>query len=294
MRFIIFITSAAVCLQGKSDTTTVKYFHTKQLRSHILRNEADAKDVKGKPHFKAVYDSNGKLLNIEYIPAPWDKPGRKKAKKTKSLKLYYTSWNPRRTELGKGLTRSEARGRKHFEAVVNPDGSVSSVTEILPSGRRKWTYRLKPESKDYTIEFHSSGTIIALDKVLFNDAASEVRRGWKAIYKTRKDGRPKQVHVEDRLGQRIYFYRFNYSASRDTAFRGMMIRSEYFKDDKSAVGSHETIFDKKRRIIKQDYFDKNKSLMKTVIHEYRDDLKEKAIITINEKGEAIERRIVPY
>lgn len=294
MRNSVLFAISAACLFAQEDTTTVKYFHTKQLRSHILRNEADAVDVKGKPHFRAVYDSNGKLLNVEYVPAPWDKPGRKKAKKSKSLKLYYTSWNPRRTELSKGLTRSEARGRKHFEAVVAPDGNVNSVTEILPSGRRKWTYRLKPESKDYAVEFHANGSIIALDKVLFNDAASEVRRGWKAIYKTRQDGRPKQVYVEDRLGQRIYFYRFNYSASKDTAFRGMMIRSDYFKDDKSVVGSHETIFDKKRRITKQDYFDMNNKLLRTIIHEYRDDVKEKAIITLNKKGEAIERRIVPY
>lgn len=281
-------------MSGQNDSTTVKYFHTKQLRSHILRNEADEKEVRKKPHFKALYDRKGNILNIEYVPASWDKPGRKKSANPKTLKLYYKSWKPRRMELGEGLTRTEARGRKHYEAALAPDGKVLSVTEIHPSGRRKWTYHLKPESKDYAVEFHSNGSILALDDVLFTDAVSEVRRGWKAIYKTRKDGRPKQVHLEDRLGQRVYFYTFTFSASRDTAFPGMMIQSEYFKDDNSKVGHHEMIFDKKRRLIKVDYFDRKENLIQSFIYEYRDDLKEKAIITINEKGEMVERKIVPY
>jgi hypothetical protein len=241
-----------------------------------------------------LYDRNGNLLNIEYVSAPWDKPGRKKSAKSKTLKLYYKSWNPRRTELGDGLTRKEARGRKYFEAALNPDGKVVSVTEIHPSGRRKWTYHLKPESKDYVVEFHSNGSILALDNVLFTDAVSEVKRGWKAIYKTRKDGRPKQVHIEDRLGQRVYFYIFTFSASRDTAFPGMVIQSEYFKDDKSKVGHHEMIFDKKRRLTKLDFFDRKDKLIQSFIHEYRDEMKEKVISTINEKGEMLERKISPY
>ncbi len=290
MRSAIILWVGLNALSGQADTTTIKYFKTSLLRSAILRNEIDAKDVRKNPHFKAVYDGNGKLLNIEYIPAPWDKPGRRKSVKSKNLKLYYKTWNPRRTELAEGLTRKEARGKKYFEALLNRDGKVVSVTEIHPSGRRKWTYHLQPESNDYSIEFHSNGTILALDNLLFADAVSEVRRGWNALYKTRKDGRPKQVHVQDRLGQRVYYYTITFGASRNQEFSGKTIKSEYFKDDKSKVGHHEMIFDKKRRLTKVEYFDRKDNLIQSFIHEYRDALKEKVISTINEKGKMVERK----
>lgn len=288
----LIFTALPVFLVAQPDTVTVKYFKTNLLRENILRKEVPAKDVRKKPHFMARYDRNGILISVEYIAAPWDKPGRKK-RSPKKLKLYYLNWDPRKTELADGLTRKEAAGRKHYEAVLNPDGKVTEVSVISPYGRRLWTYKLMGETR-YDLVSHTHQSLLNMDDRLFADDLSEMRPGWRARYRTRKNGLPGSVSVMDRLGHVNYFYRFFYKTSKDSLHPGRLVVSEYYRADSSRVGQHRLVYGPNRKLSLIEYYDENRKLLSTIEYAYRPSEKEMVVTTRNKAGEVLERRIVPY
>lgn len=293
LRTFLNLSLLPLFVSAQVDTVTVKYFPTKFLRANILRNEVSAKEVKKKPHFKAEYDHRGKLISVEYVPAPWDKPGRKK-RTPKKLKLYYLHWDPRKIELTDGLTRREAAGRTHYEAVLNRKGKVSAVTVISPYGRRLWTYKLGRAKNRYDLESHAHQSLTDLDERLFANDLSEMRPGWKASYRIKKSGHPSSVKVLDRLGHVNYFYRFFYKTSKDTVHPGRLVMSEYYRADSSRVGQHRLVYGPNRKLSLIEYFDENKKLLSSTEYAYRTSEKEMVVTTRNQAGEVLERRIVPY
>ena len=74
--------------------------------------------------------------------------------------------------------------------------------------------------------------------LLFSHKLSEIKSGWKARVKSKKDGRPLRFDIYDEFGIRYYFYRFHYKQRSDSILSMEIIQSSYFRSDSSLVGRH--------------------------------------------------------
>ena len=78
---------ASICtLFGQKDSL-VRYYSTDMIRTNMIKGRPEIEVDVNESHFKATYYPSGRLKNIEFIPADWDKKKREKTTSRNSLKL---------------------------------------------------------------------------------------------------------------------------------------------------------------------------------------------------------------
>jgi hypothetical protein len=243
---------------------------------------------KNEAHFRAVYYPSGELKSVEFFPANWDKGRRKKVKSPNKLRLYYQKWNPKKQELLEGITKKSARGESHYRATLDGKGLVQDVDYFNRYGKILWTYHMRwndeGKSTEYDIEFYSKRNLSELNQELFAPDLSTIRPGWMARYQLNNQGVTQGVKVFDQYENLYYFYQFNYGENG--------LRSKYYRADSVLVGSHTVRFDSDKKPVRLTYYNENGIMKNAIAYEYPKDA-EKIISQINNKGQVIERRIIP-
>ena len=266
----------------------VKYYSTEMIRSNIIKGRPEIEVDVNEAHFKAVYYPSGRLKSIEYIPANMSKNRKNKITKDKLLKLYYLKWDPKRQELSEGITKNSSKGIAHYQALLTNEGIISTVDYFDKNNTKLWSFQMNWDDYDrsnkYDIEFYSNRNLYELNKELFAPDLSTIRTGWKARYEVNSDGKPEKVKVMDALGNLFYYYEFTYTKK--------WLKSKYYKQDSTFVGSHTTRFAKGKKIAKITYYDENGEMKKAISYEYPN--KNTMIVSsINSKGKIIEKRLIP-
>ena len=277
-----------VCAGFSQPDSTVKIFSTDLMRTNILTGEPKESVKKNEAHFRAVYYSSGELKSVEFFPANWDKGRRKKVKSPNKLRLYYQKWNPKKQELLEGITKKSARGESHYRATLDGKGLVQDVDYFNRYGKILWTYHMRwndeGKSTEYDIEFYSKRNLSELNQELFAPDLSTIRPGWMARYQLNNQGVTQGVKVFDQYENLYYFYQFNYGENG--------LRSKYYRADSVLVGSHTVRFDSDKKPVRLTYYNENGIMKNAIAYEYPKDA-EKIISQINNKGQVIERRIIP-
>ncbi len=277
-----------VCAGFSQPDSTVKIFSTDLMRTNILTGEPKESVKKNEAHFRAVYYPSGELKSVEFFPANWDKGRRKKVKSPNKLRLYYQKWNPKKQELLEGITKKSARGESHYRATLDGKGLVQDVDYFNRYGKILWTYHMRwndeGKSTEYDIEFYSKRNLSELNQELFAPDLSTIRPGWMARYQLNNQGVTQGVKVFDQYENLYYFYQFNYGENG--------LRSKYYRADSVLVGSHTVRFDSDKKPVRLTYYNENGIMKNAIAYEYPKDA-EKIISQMNNKGQVIERRIIP-
>ena len=277
-----------VCAGFSQPDSTVKIFSTDLMRTNILTGEPKESVKKNEAHFRAVYYPSGELKSVEFFPANWDKGRRKKVKSPNKLRLYYQKWNPKKQELLEGITKKSARGESHYRATLDGKGLVQDVDYFNRYGKILWTYHMRwndeGKSTEYDIEFYSKRNLSELNQELFAPDLSTIRPGWMARYQLNNQGVTQGVKVFDQYENLYYFYQFNYGENG--------LRSKYYRADSVLVGSHTVRFDSDKKPVRLTYYNENGIMKNAIAYEYPKDA-EIIISQMNNKGQVIERRIIP-
>ena len=277
-----------VCAGFSQPDSTVKIFSTDLMRTNILTGKPKESVKKNEAHFRAVYYPSGELKSVEFFPANWDKGRRKKVKSPNKLRLYYQKWNPKKQELLEGITKKSARGESHYRATLDGKGLVQDVDYSNRYGKILWTYHMRwndeGKSTEYDIEFYSKRNLSELNQELFAPDLSTIRPGWMARYQLNNQGVTQGVKVFDQYENLYYFYQFNYGENG--------LRSKYYRADSVLVGSHTVRFDSDKKPVRLTYYNENGIMKNAIAYEYPKDA-EKIISQMNNKGQVIERRIIP-
>ncbi len=287
----------AIVIGQQPDTTVVKYFPTELIRSAILDEAVNPEELQGQAYFKAVYTPQGKLLKVEYVPAPSIPKAKVSDSRGSSLTLYYRCWNPQRRELSEGLTKKDLPGKSYYQAQFDRKGRIKNVVYYNANGRRVWTYHLiwdKSGSRSaYTVEFHVRKPLTTLNAYLFAPDVSEMHPGWMAKFKGEYRGIPRTVEVYDPLGNLYYFYRFKYRLERETPTVEESITSVYYRADSTVVGSHKLTFSKDLRMKRTDYFTPTGTLRLSKQYTYSRKGKGTLMTVTDARGELLEKRFIP-
>ena len=286
MRYLLFIMAGNFILAQPD--SIVKVFSTDLMRTNVLTGKPKESISKRDAHFRAVYYPSGELKRIEFVPANWDKGRRKKPKSTSKLKLYYQQWNPKKQELLEGITKKEARGIPHYRATLDEKGLVQNVDYFNRHNKVMWTFHMHWDDEDksskYDIEFYSSRNLSELNHEMFAPDLSTIRPGWKVRYHYNPTGNTRSVHVMDAFDDLYYYYEFQYGENE--------LRSKYYRADSTLVGSHTVRFNANKNPMRITYYNENGIMKNAIGYEYPDDA-EIVVSQYNNRGEIIERRIIP-
>ncbi|MBH10402.1 MAG: hypothetical protein CMG74_08660 [Candidatus Marinimicrobia bacterium] len=243
--------------------------------------------------------------NLEVKITIPSKPASKISTKSKKKKYnqnsgskYFKYWGPYRRLLSLNDNPQTFYGSTYYEATYNKDKRVKTVTEYDNKNNPLQTWNLKwtrsGNRSEYHVEFHTRGTISRLDSRLYSHQLSEIRPGWKAFFKSRKDGRPKEVKVVDNIGVHYYTYKFSYRSQIDSNLVMEIIESSYFRSDSVFEGRHLVFMEDGEwlRMI-QYYNQKNKSIY-TIEYIHDMNLEETVEIRIDSTGREIDRKIIPF
>ena len=221
---------------------------------------------------------------------------KKKKLKTASKPQYFSYWNPYRRLLDGKDNRDFFISKEFYESKKNKNGKIKFVTKYDTNGNKVDTWNLlwdrKGERSEYSIYFHQNGRITRLDSLLFSHKLSEVKKGWTAKVKSRKDGRPLRFDIYDASGIRYYFYRFHYNKRSDKLLSMETIQCSYFRDDSTLVGRH-ILFMENGEWLREIHF-KNADNKKEKIIKYDVNLeKEETVKTVLDgDGREVESRII--
>ena len=211
---------------------------------------------------------------------------------------YYRYWNPYRRVLGTKGEPHSFYGKNYYQVLYNKDDRIKSVTRFGNDREEKETFHFiwskSGIRSEYKVEFHTTGSTTRLDSLLYADQLSYVRPGWIAQFRSRSDGRPREVAFSDALGLNYFTYHFNYTFLKDDKKFTEVIESSYFDSNEEFVGRHLLYFEKGAFLRMIQYFDSknNISLTKEFLHDPK--LEETVRVITDEKNQEIERKIIPY
>ncbi len=291
-RYFGSILLTALLIGQPSDTTIVKYFPTELTRGMILDQPAPPEKVAGDSHFKAYYSPQGDLITVEYIPDPDDRSDRKISKQRRPPSQYFASWNPWQRKLSRPLEKAALKDRRHYGARFTKSGHIRQIDCFNGAGDRQWTYTITWNRQHtrslYSVDFAVAQPLTVLDKFLFVSELSAMEPGWTALFRLRKDGRPKLVEIHDQLEQLMYFYSFGYGKDGREHF----ITSAYFRADSSLVGRHELFFGPgSKRPDRIVYYSKRQRVQKTVTYDWEAELSQVTITERDGSERLIGRRV---
>ena len=209
---------------------------------------------------------------------------------------YYGYWNPYRRKLELKNSRDFFISSSYFEAIKNKNGKLKTVTKYNSKNEKVDSWHLvwnrKGNRSEYRVKFHQKGDITRLDSLLFSHKLSEVKPGWRAKVKSKKDGRPSRYDIFDEKGIRLYFYRFHYAQRSDSILSMETIQSSYFRSDSTLVGRH-ILFMENGEWLKEIHFKNAKNELEGVTKFDVSLSKEETVITrLDEDGEEIGSRII--
>ena len=209
---------------------------------------------------------------------------------------YYGYWNPYRRKLELKNSRDFFISSSYFEAIKNKNGKLKTVTKYNLKNEKVDSWHLvwnrKGNRSEYRVKFHQKGDITRLDSLLFSHKLSEVKPGWRAKVKSKKDGRPSRYDIFDENGIRLYFYRFHYTQRSDSILSMETIQSSYFRSDSTLVGRH-ILFMENGEWLKEIHFKNAKNELEGVTKFDVSLSKEETVITrLDEDGEEIGSRII--
>ena len=204
---------------------------------------------------------------------------------------YYGYWNPYRRKLELKNSRDFFISSSYFEAIKNKNGKLKTVTKYNSKNEKVDSWHLvwnrKGNRSEYRVKFHQKGEITRLDSLLFSHKLSEVKPGWRAKVKSKKDGRPSRYDIFDEKGIRLYFYRFHYAQRSDSILSMETIQSSYFRSDSTLVGRH-ILFMENGEWLKEIHFKNSKNELEGVTKFDVSLSKEETVITrLDEDGEEI-------
>lgn len=273
------------------DSLIVKYYATGLTPGMILDRPVPREKVRAEAHFKAYYSPQGRLVSVDYIPGKKrrrvNRPGS-----DRSQMEFFAGWNPWRSELVEPLAAPATQGRTHYGAVLGRDDKIRRIHYFDRRQKERWIYHFRWNRQRtravYDIEFKRAASLLQLDKFLFSEQLCQVYAGWKARFRLRKDGRPREVVVADDLGQTMYFYRLGYAV--DGAER--IITSTWLRADTTVLGRHELLFKPGSTLPDRiKYFAANNRLKEIVEYEWRAEAGE-VLITVREGDERLVSRRV--
>ena len=220
----------------------------------------------------------------------------KNSPKTKNILKYYNYWNPYRRQLDGEHNRDFFISTPFYETQKNKNGKLKTVTKYDSDDKKVDSWHLvwdrKGTRSEYSIKFHQNGTITRLDSLLFSHKLSEVKPGWKAKVKSKKDGRPLRFDIYDEFGIRYYFYRFHYKQRSDSMLTMETIQSSYFRSDSSLVGRH-LLFMENGEWLREIHYKNSKDELEQIV-KFDVSLKKEETIktTLDSDGRKIESRII--
>lgn len=283
---------------------TIKYFKTGLSRRDLLETEIDAEEASTSNHFKAVYDHQGQLIRIEFIPnADRMKKRIKKRElfpKPQPPFRYFESWNPHIKRLGKEMLEQKIGDRPFYRASYLDSTHIKSVEYFRRRNRLLWIYYItwdtkKTDSK-LSIVFSTRQPLTSLDPHLFHPTASEMKPGWIADFRHNRLNRPLEVTVHDAIGNIYYFYRFIHrfetvgDSLNPVTYR--ISTSEYYRSDTTLIGSHRLIFSETNNLTKKEFFDSLGKLTETIEYIYNPELQEISVLIRDPKGNILHRQVM--
>ena len=142
---------------------------------------------------------------------------------------YFKYWNPYRRILEIKGEETSFFGNTYFKVSYNKDGRIKTVTRINQDKKAMETYHFLWSKSglrsEYKVKFHQKGNADQLDKFLYANQLSLVRKNWIADVKSRNDGRPKEVSFSDHLGFTYFYYNFNYTRFKDENLEAEVVES---------------------------------------------------------------------
>ena len=216
--------------------------------------------------------------------------------KLDSKPVYYGYWNPYRRKLELQNNRDFFIASSYFVAKKNKNGKLKTVTKYNQKNEKVDSWHLvwnrRGSRSEYKVKFHQKGDITRLDSLLFSHKLSEIKPGWHAEVKSKKDGRPSRYDIFDENGIRLYFYRFHYAQRSDSILSMETIQSSYFRSDSTLVGRH-ILFMEDGEWLREIHFKNAKNELEGVTKFEVSLSKEETVITrLNEDGEKIGSRII--
>ena len=216
--------------------------------------------------------------------------------KSKNKLKYYNYWNPYRRQLEGEQNRDFFISKPFYEAQKNNNGKIKSVTKYDSYDKKIDSWHLiwdrKGNRSEYSMKFYQNGSITRLDSLLFSHKLSEIKSGWKAKVKSKKDGRPLRFDIYDEFGIRYYFYRFHYKQRSDSILSMEIIQSSYFRSDSSLVGRHLLFMEDGEWLREIHYKNSKDELEKVIKFQVSLDKEETIKTTLDNDGREIESRII--
>ncbi len=299
----LFIVFCVVVITTFTQAQSVKYFKTDFHRSDLLKDEVSEEVADRVNHFKAFYNSRGRLVKVEFYPngdrilAEMRK--REIFPRPRAPFKYFRIWNPHKRELGEELPVSKLGSLPYYRVSYDNESAIRTVEFFRKRNLRLWTYFLMKQEGEteshLSIVFASQQPLTILDPHLFHTSASEMKQGWIADFRHNRLKRPLEMVVSDPVGNRYYFYRFQhrYETEGDSlnpiSFR--YTTSEYFLADSTKMGSHQLIYDESDRLLKKEFYDNQNQLLETI--EYIFDKERNELVTVirDPKGGILHRNV---
>ena len=211
---------------------------------------------------------------------------------------YYKYWNPYRRVLDLRGKPQSFYGQIYYQVTYNKDNRIKSVTKYGKDRKPKETYNLlwsrSGSRSEYSVIFQDGGNISRLDLNLYSNVLSNIRPGWEAKFKSRSDGRPREVAICDSLGVEYFSYYFNYTIVKDDRTFSEVIESSYFDSDGKFVGRHLIYWGKRAELRMIQYFNADNKILETIEYIHDKSLGETVRVLIDKDSKEIERKIIPY
>ena len=211
---------------------------------------------------------------------------------------YYKYWNPYRRVVSDRGELHTFLGKIYYKVIYNKDDRIKSVTKFGKDRQPQETYHFiwsrSGIRSEYKVVFHTDGRASRLDSTLYADELSYVRPGWIADVVSRSDGRPREVVFYDPLGMSYFSYIFNYTTLKKDKQFSEVIESSYFDSNSKFVGRHLLFVQRGAFLRMIQYFNSENKIFLTKEFLHDKTLEETIRIITNDKGNEIERKIIPY
>jgi hypothetical protein len=211
---------------------------------------------------------------------------------------YFKYWNPYRRILEIKGEESSFFGSTYFKVSYNKNNRIKTVTRIDQDKSARETYHFLWSKSglrsEYKIKFHQKGNADQLDKFLYANQLSLVRKNWIANVISRNDGRPKEVSFSDHLGFTYFYYNFNYTRFKDENLTAEVVESSYFNSNGDFVGRHLIFWEDGIDLRMIQYFNSKNEIFHTKEFIHNRSNQETVRVLTDEEGKELERKIIPY
>ncbi len=211
---------------------------------------------------------------------------------------YFKYWNPYKKVLDNKGDEASFFGSVYYKVSYNKNNRIKTVTRIGEDKIEKETYYFiwskSGLRSEYKVKFHQKGNASQLDKFLYADQLSLVRKNWIADVKSRYDGRPKEVSFSDHLGFTYFYYNFNYTRFKDDNMSAEVVESSYFNSNGDFVGRHLIFWEDGIDLRMIQYFNQKNEIFHTKEFIHSRSNQETVRVIIDGEGKEIERKIIPY